>query len=696
MPLKKRIKWFSLAIFLTLFLLGTDLYFNYKNLISIQTWNQQKQDHEIAFFYDTTTLLTNNKESSQLIQLLDLAIEQTKIQYYILSTNQNLTLNGTGIEPSLKKQISFENVVFNDNLIVTGDAEYWVAIKPFFKNDEYWTNLFYYDLVRTISLVFLASLILALLLIPEYFFQYAYSKLGSVILKPFVKYHKSWHGNPIFPEEFSLEEEKTIPAALQLELFSGKNPPYQFEAVCVLFSVENYFEFLEDSTNEKLMEKLELLFNEIIVIIDKYNGHIKSFGENSISFYFKQEECPQPWLNTLGCLFEINSTYSSTRLKKQFDYPFVFRASANKGKVTFKHQVNSFILLGIPFALNHLISIKTNLSKSSHHQFLISANKTDLDQLKITYELEPISEIYFINSNSIIHIHSQTPIEQVLPQIVLNNLYTLNAYRKTDDILFILTYLTNHVETLDQTLFIAITNQIKAFKAPSSSPDIQPTYQDLIKAIGQLHIFKESEKFIHYLSSVISICPSIIPKNEFDQSTQNLFKSYMALGDKRLTANVIEAFNYYDVGNENDFLAEVYKIEDNRVTANLLIKEGRKKLTRSISGKIDKMLKSDSPFQIASGLFALGELYKIYLSEKKAKEFNNIHFQTLAEKLPTFIESDSNMIRKQALQAIAKSKSSILYKEVIELYEQSHSENLKKEIELYFLQDQFSVYKKAA
>ena len=195
---------------------------------------------------------------------------------------------------------------------------------------------------------------------------------------------------------------------------------------------------------------------------------------------------------------------------------------------------------------------------------------------------------------------------------------------------------------------------------------------------------KSGKVFSIYLSSVISLAINLLPKNNFTQEDIVIMKKILLIDDKRIIANIVDVFIYFDVREFSLSLKGAEKIFNNRIQANLLVREGFNDLNKKVLKGLKKMIQASDPLYIASGLYALGELAKYYREKNIVYFSTNTKLQKMLINILNFIVHENEMVARQALRAAKKVDNEEMNMKIKSIYNETALEPLKKSIKDYF------------
>jgi hypothetical protein len=471
-------------------------------------------------------------------------------------------------------------------------------------------------------------------------------------------------------------------SALRSEIMSGKEPPYEFFCTLVRMDVNNFSHIFSKFSIEDFMGVIDEFFQEATHIVSRYKGYVYEFVGDEIIFYFKDEEHENSSIAALSAIRDINQEASriSERTKIQNGYPFVVKSSVSSGKLRFGKQVDGYSLAGS-------ILIETVRILSHIHE----KDENVVFYRKILRErVEPICASKFeckamlkgFSEETILHSYlHHRDLSELLESLDITNSRLLAHYRSDRDMVQIIRHLRMHLKTLDRPVFLAVTATLKEVEVSNTGLELKSEYLSTLDELHNQLVEKIDESILFYFSSFLSIANRVISKDAYDHRISKALISYLKIGDRRVVANILDVFSNFDAENSDSVFMDLLSSNDNRISANAIIKEGRRELTKNVISRLESMLRSKSSLQVASALYALGELVMHYRKTDSVYLETHTRFLHSVHKLFSYFEHKDPMVRRQSL--IAARKAGDFAGKILELHKRAPA-NLRSEIDQYY------------
>ncbi len=475
--------------------------------------------------------------------------------------------------------------------------------------------------------------------------------------------------------------------ALNSELTSGREPPYEFDCTLARVDVNNFSHIFSTYPVEDFMGVINLFFEEVTEIVSRYRGYVYEFVGDEVIFYFKDEEQENSAAIALAALRDINdaAVRIDARVAREHGYNFRVKSALAHGRLRFGPQVTGFSLAGgilietvrilaqISEKENNVIYYDADIARRASHLVESRSQKT--------VTLKGLVRRRHLHSY-VTHMGLKDAFAQLRPEIADH----LNSFRMDHHLVSILDFMRENARAVDIKLFLCICRRLRDFKVPRAAPELIQSYRRLLDSL--LHNCESADRGEHdlfRLSSCLSLGMHLLDAEAFDSHLRPVFKTCLAFGDRRVVANSLAVFSAFASLDEDVIFAKLLTSKDNRVVANALVKEGLKGLRRPIVKQIARMLNSPDPLWIASSLYVIGELAKFHRARNPVHYETQSGFQTLVTQVRQFIVNSNEMIRRQALIAARKTKDRATREAIEAYYFDSADANVKTEIERFFL-----------
>ena len=208
--------------------------------------------------------------------------------------------------------------------------------------------------------------------------------------------------------------------------------------------------------------------------------------------------------------------------------------------------------------------------------------------------------------------------------------------------------------------FGTLTACLRDRKPDRLSDDLRRDYTMLLQELGEkARTSVDGPRYAHHLASAIAASRNLIPKAAFDKNLAATFRDFLRDEDKRVVANVLDVFAWFDPANDDVLFLHLLNHKDNRILANVLVKEAMRSFNKKVSRQIETMLESRNPYFTASGLFAVGEIAAHYRKIDRVYFGSHVHLQHLIDRGKKFCDDPNEMVARQAVALAAKSRGDL-------------------------------------
>lgn len=176
----------------------------------------------------------------------------------------------------------------------------------------------------------------------------------------------------------------------------------------------------------------------------------------------------------------------------------------------------------------------------------------------------------------------------------------------------------------------------------------------LVEAFRALLAVELQGKDSYRLSGALALAPHLLSRALVDKDMEKMFLEAVKVKDRRVRANAVELFTRFFPEREVPELRPLIRDEDNRVSANALIKAACERFDEKVIARLEERVKGGSVAHVASALHAMGEIAAYYRRTDPLFLGTKIAFLRLFDGVPTFAQHPNPMIRRQALLAAKK------------------------------------------
>lgn len=177
---------------------------------------------------------------------------------------------------------------------------------------------------------------------------------------------------------------------------------------------------------------------------------------------------------------------------------------------------------------------------------------------------------------------------------------------------------------------------------------------DVIEAFRRLLAAELARKDSYRLSSTLALAPHLLNRAAIDKPLEGMFLEAVKVRDRRVRANAVEVFTKFFPEREIPELKSLLRDEDNRVSANALIKAACERFDEKVIMKLEERVKGGSVAHVASALHAIGEIAAYYKRTDPLFLASKISFLHIFAGIGDLVRHPNPMIRRQALIAAQK------------------------------------------
>jgi hypothetical protein len=225
----------------------------------------------------------------------------------------------------------------------------------------------------------------------------------------------------------------------------------------------------------------------------------------------------------------------------------------------------------------------------------------------------------------------------------------------------ILTSLAVEGKNWERDHYVGAVSELRRVTCRRCGPAVVDAYRALLTA-------ELARKDTYRLSSVVALASTLLHRAVIDRALERLFLQAVAVKDRRVRANAVELFTKFFPEREIPELRSLIRDEDNRVSANALVKAACERFDERVIAKIEERVRGGSVAHVASALHAMGEIALYYRKHDPLFLGTKLSFLRLFDGVPANLGHPNTMIRRQALVAAHKLQSEALDARLRELF----------------------------
>ncbi len=622
--------------------------------------------------------LLRQSEIEDLDERLALAMEDNQFHFYSIRKSGvdvaygNMAGSDDAIYiPSGGPEASYDTETYHYSTVQEGEYQLAIGYKT-----SWWSYFFHYwkfsrDVVlKDLGIVFLGVLVVVL---------YSFRDMRSVIRnikrrgakRGDLKLAKSREtltlvrglgGFESQAQELAKQKElfrTQVLGALRKELESGRTPPYEFDCTLVRSDINNFTQIFSSPKRAEFMEVINEFFIGVTHIVSRYGGSIHEFVGDEVLFYFKDDEHPNSSATAIAALRDINKLaldISSRTEAEESGYAFRIKSSLSHGTLRFGPLVDAYALAGPP--LIESVRMLSHVHEKSENTVLFNESMTDATSDLCRSKRQQVVMLKGLQgARTLVTVEAFTPLSLHLRQADERGFKMATYYRDDQDICQVLDYVSKMQSTLDPKELNKLILNFRAFSVAKSSAEIKRAYIACFNQVLRSAHDNEPQSFL--LASLVSAANHILTAKEWSGEVREILFECLKHSNRRVVANALDVFSSFEADAADRIFTELAKLGDNRIVANILVKDGKRDWNRKVARKLKAMLKGPSPYSKASGLYALGEIAKFVREQDTVAFAADADLQSLFE-LATDLHSHANaMVSRQAAQAIKKFGASV-------------------------------------
>lgn len=443
--------------------------------------------------------------------------------------------------------------------------------------------------------------------------------------------------------------------ALQKELHSGRMPPYEFGCAMVRTDINNFTSIFSNHDRTEFMSRVNAFFIEATHVVSRYKGFVYEFVGDEVIYYFKDEDHENACAIALSAIRDINAIadrFHSESSQKE-GYSFKIKSSIAFGTLRFGPLVNGFALAGSP--LIETVRILSHVHEKSDN--IVIFDEKVADRVGHIAATKPFGVVMLKGLSAVCRLYvyqGHVALTNHLRQENPDRFAMVKYYRSDRHLVEVLQYIKGRWLELEKEDVLSLLAGFREARATQSSTEVRSVYVDLLEGIKREVSGRKNESAEFILAVVISSAACFFNQEDLKGRMRELLLDCLSLKSRRVVANVIEVFSELDPTAKESVFDEILNSTDNRILANLIVKEGKMDWSNKARRQLNDLLKTSQAHHRASGFFALGEIGR-YLKEEDEVAFNADFEMQRFLKLSERAVADSHpMVRRQAIGALLK------------------------------------------
>lgn len=420
-----------------------------------------------------------------------------------------------------------------------------------------------------------------------------------------------------------------------------------FEAICGRSSLRNPADLAAGKEGEAFFATLEEFYGDCASVVARYRGKVHAVQGHELVFYFSGSDTA--WL--AGLALAAGRDLDALARKRGF----VLDTAFSYGRVHGGQLLAGYALLGQP--IEETADMLNTAGSRSQSENTVWASEA---VVKLVGDQARFSDKSKQRARTLVQIGDFAEVLAECKQGVCANL----AFHRGDDaITELLTHLANDTDWTREA-YVTTVNKMRQVQCRHSGPE-------LVKAFRHLLAKELEEKDPYRLSSVLALAPHVLSRENVDKPLEKLFLQAIGVKDRRVRANTVEVFIRLFPDREVPELQPLIRDDDNRVSANALIKAACERFDEKVIARIEERVRGGSVAHVASALFAVGEIALYYRKNDPLFLGTKLTFLRLFENVPNWAMHPNPMIRRQALLAAKKLQSQSIDARLHEVFQKT-------------------------
>ena len=637
---------------------------------------EDRKQYEIAAHYAATAreLLEGGNEDELSIRL-DAAIKTRDLHFYAIYKNgqQIVYANAAGIDEifnfgalDVEERFEADDASFRAFKIIVGEYCVVIGHKTAFDNyaveyiklaKEFIIKDIIMVVVGTIALILYQFRDLLLLVLRVRTKGGARTDASIAKSKEVLTLVQGLKGAQENKEALSKENailKNQVLPALQRELLSGKTPPYEFGCTLVRTDINNFSTIFATKDRTQFMGEVNAFFSHVAEIVSRYSGFVYEFIGDEVIYYFK-DDLKNSSAIALTAIRDINKLAEefSARTNELHGYPFMIKTAISAGTLRFGPLVNGYSLAGSP--LIESVRILSHIHDKSANTVLMDDVVYERVQGICTTEEFGVFTLKGIQKPRRLHLYqAHVPVIHHLKQGNDEHMALATYYRSDSDIHEQLSYISENFGSLSREAMLRLLSGIRQYKVLQSTTEIRTAYVTLLERLNT-DARQKDDKTIYVLSSLIATTTHLFQPGQLTGRLRNALLACLEIPERRVVANAVDVFTVLDPEASEPIFQRLVAHEDNRISANAMVKLSKQEWTKASARRLRAMLSSQSAFHRSSALYALGEI-AVHLKQADEVAYQaDLDLQTLLTEALSLVTHSNKLIRRQAALATIKS-----------------------------------------
>ncbi len=420
----------------------------------------------------------------------------------------------------------------------------------------------------------------------------------------------------------------------------GAQFPFFFPGTVLRFDLNDYTKLYYENDKPFINRIIRTIAVQVDEIVNRYKGVHYSFGGDEFVQVFKNTN--DSILSSIACIRDIFEILPTLQLEPEVLSRIKFKAS-----ISFEAQ-NMFAELPQCDSLTSNALILTNRYFSAveeKRRNILVVGQQELSQACRLASFEAAKPFYLKNIHSehwISQVQSFYPVKAVLETAQFD---LLPFYRTDNDISVILTFL--KTSKLSQAESLKIVAGLKDITVFHCSEILLQAWTATLQALDL-----NWQKHERLLSSLIISGKNLIPQTSWNSNLTHILTSLKVNSDARANSDIVELLSTKLSANE------LYELEDAfsttraelsvRAQGNLILAHTIHSLSQDSVRKIQSLLESQDPHQMATGIYCASRVIQKYRKENPVALSQFLEFQDFIQLITQLAKHPDSMVQARA------------------------------------------------
>ncbi|MGZ3655313.1 MAG: hypothetical protein ACXVB9_13865 [Bdellovibrionota bacterium] len=405
-----------------------------------------------------------------------------------------------------------------------------------------------------------------------------------------------------------------------------------FTGVCGRASLLNQTELAGAEDAEKFFASLDDFYTDASAILARYRGRLQGVHGHELLFFFYEKDPVQECRLALAAVRDLEALATGRG--------FRFGASLAHGRLHGAQLLSGFALLGAP--VEDTADLLQGIAGARESGIWVPESLAKIVAEFATFRV-PSGGSKKFHPRALV---SLKELSYAFTKAHAGSFSELAFHRGDAALAEILASLTTD-PSWGNDVYVGVVSELRQVPCRRCGPEVVEAYKALLT--GEF-----ARKDSYRLSSAVALASTLLSRPQIDRALEKLFLQAVGVKDRRVRANAVELFTKFFPEREIPELRPLIRDEDNRVSANALIKAACERFDEKVISRIDERVRGGSVAHVASALHAMGEIAQYYRRHDPLFLGSKVSFLRLFDGVPGLAGHPNPMIRRQALIAAQK------------------------------------------